>query len=103
MLTLARQLLGEIMSLCQSTGNRYDGYSADEIEAALAGDDERLMAFLVSNELWGGMGSIADQAGHSDRATRARIAELLIRLGGAQIDAGVTNVRTETWVRAFEK
>jgi len=36
---------------------------AVEVEDAISGSDDGLGAFLTSNELWGGAGSIADQAG----------------------------------------
>jgi hypothetical protein len=35
---------------------------AAEIEEALLGTDEDVKAYVTSNELWGGSGSVADQA-----------------------------------------
>src|SRR5262245_14341004 len=69
---------------------------------ALEQSDAQLEAFLVSNDLWGGAGSIADQAGGSARRFGDRIVEAaLIDLGEAQVRAGLTNVRTKSWVEAF--
>ena len=60
--------------------------------------------FLVSNSLWGGAGSIADQAGiNDDKKTRKQIEELLIKLGEYQISVGVVNPRTESWINAFKE
>jgi hypothetical protein len=91
------------MAICERTGDRYDRRSADTIRAALAEDDEHFMAFLISNELWGGSGSVADQACTSSRVARTQVEEILIRLGRIQIGARATNVRTEMWVSAFER
>ncbi|MDQ8205747.1 hypothetical protein [Pelagicoccus sp. SDUM812003] len=70
------------------------------------GSDEKIIHFLKSNELWGGAGSIADQAGVSTglgREKRRRIEESLVKLGDAQISKGITNPRTQMWVSAFKK
>ena len=66
---------------------------AEEMAAALAGSDEQLKAYLVSNNLWGGAGSLADQGGF-------RITAALADLGRAQLGAGVTNPRVKSWVEA---
>jgi hypothetical protein len=77
---------------------------AEQVRAALAGDDIATKAFLVSNDLWGGAGSIADQAGIDvSRKDRRRIEEALIKLGIAQMNAGVANPKTAGWVSAFER
>jgi hypothetical protein len=65
-MTQFRSLLGTLMSVLKGHGS---GFGVDAVERALAGSDEDLEAFLVSNVLWGGAGSIADQAG-GDRAAR---------------------------------
>ncbi|MDB5335273.1 MAG: hypothetical protein JWN70_892 [Planctomycetaceae bacterium] len=66
--------------------------------------DQELNDFLVSNDLWGGAGSIADEACVSGpRSTRRKIEGALIELGNAQIQSGLVNVRTESWVQAFEQ
>jgi hypothetical protein len=65
-------------------------------------DFERL---LTSNALWGGAGSIADQAGSTDRRTpqRREIESALIDLGSEQLRVGVINQRTAMWVDAFRQ
>jgi hypothetical protein len=74
------------------------------VEAALSGSEEDLAAFLVSDELWGGAGSIADQAGiEQDRDVRRAIEAALIELGEQQMRAGIVNVRTAMWVDAFRQ
>lgn len=58
---------GAATTLCRRTlvpRKHGDNYCADQIPAALSGYEEALGTFLVSNELWGGSGSIADQALH---------------------------------------
>jgi hypothetical protein len=79
---------------------------AARIENVLSGSDADLEVFLVSNELWGGSGSVADEAGlvdgHRTDGSR-RIQRALIQLGSEQIRLGKTNSRTETWVEAFKK
>ena len=85
---------------------------AIEVRDKLNGSEERLEQFLVSNELWGGSGSLADSAfvfdpNHPDspekRKSSAKVFQrLMIKLGRAQIAAGQVNVRTLMWVEAFE-
>jgi hypothetical protein len=78
--------------------------AANAVSAALGGSDAELTRFLVSNELWGGSGSIADQAGVGvDRTARNVIEPVLADLGEEQIRLGKVNVRTEMWVGAFRK
>ena len=96
-----RTLLGQLLeTLAASNG----GYSASMVARALAGSDAELETFLRSNDLWGGAGSIADQGfieGPSE--VRLRGMRAMVALGNLQIERGVTNVRTEMWVRTFEK
>ena len=77
------------------------------VEDAACGSDEALNGFLVSNNLWGGSGSIADQGGllRDGRRTEARrkVEHALIQLGNEQIRIGLTNVRTAMCVEAFRK
>lgn len=78
--------------------------AAQAVRRALDASDEELRTFLVSNELWGGAGSIADQAGASrGREARRPIEAALARLGLEQMRQGLVNVRTEMWVDAFSK
>ena len=81
-----------------------DEYLAGLVSEALAGSDDSVREFLVSNELWGGPGSVADQAGMTglrDDSRRA-IEAALVDLGMAQIRAGIVNVRTAMWVGVFQ-
>lgn len=67
--------------------------------------DDELEQLLVSNEIWGSSGSIADQAGVSTQRTvqRRDIEQALVELGLEQIKLGKVNRRTEMWVSAFQK
>ena len=72
--------------------------------ASLAAAENRLEEFLTSNELWGGAGSIADQAGlpKGRRTDKTReIEEALIRLGKEQVRLGLVNPRTASWIATF--
>jgi hypothetical protein len=84
---------------------QFDRDMAPMIEDALRGPDEDLEDFLVSNDLWGGMGSVADQAGTGQpRAeARRRIEAALISLGELQIASGRVNPRTAMWVSTFKE
>jgi hypothetical protein len=74
------------------------------VRSVVSGDDPKLNEFLVSNELWGGPGSIADQAGMArGRESRRAIEEVLIRLGQEQMRAGRVNSRTSMWTQVFTK
>jgi len=93
----------ELESLRDTLLEAGDSHSAGLVTGALAGSDECLRKFLASDELWGGAGSIADQAGSSpsrDDSKRA-IEAALVSLGETQIAAGVVNPRTATWVDVF--
>jgi hypothetical protein len=79
---------------------------AVEVEDAISGSDRGLDVFLTSNELWGGAGSIADQAAiqrGSRKEDRRKIDNVLVQLGKDQIRAGKVNPRTAMWVSVFEK
>ena len=67
--------------------------------------DEGLERFLLSNELWGGSGSIADQAGITTGRTaqRREIEMALADLGTEQIRLGKANRRTAMWTRTFQQ
>jgi hypothetical protein len=71
---------------------------------ALSSPDELPIGFLTSDELWGGSGSIADQAGLAlgRRDGRRRIEQALIALGEEQIRTGHVNIRTASWVGTFK-
>jgi hypothetical protein len=74
-----------------------------DVDSALEGDDSALTAFLTSNALWGGSGSIADQALGGSRETRRPLEQLLAELGREQIRLGLTNSRTATWTSVFDQ
>lgn len=57
--------------------------------AAAEADGTELRAYLVSNDLWGGAGSLADQALDDTP------------LGEMQMALGIWNARTRSWVDAF--
>ena len=95
-----RDKLSELMRLLRETG---DDHSANQIEGALVGSDESLRAYLVSNELWGGAGSIADQGGlNGSDDFRSQIQAQMLHIGRMQMSMRMVNVRTEMWVDAFE-
>ena len=78
---------------------------AGSVRAVLEGSDEGLETFLTSNALWGGPGSIADQAGIAAGRSEDRraIERALVDVGEAQIRCGIVNVRTTTWVETFRR
>lgn len=92
-------LLAILAKLLRSGGNHY----ANQIAEAIASGNSQIEQFLVSNELWGGAGSIADQALLENKPLRKELEILLIKLGKLQIAKDKANVRTEMWISAFEK
>ena len=95
-----RSLLQQLRDMLDKGGEHH---FVEIIDAALAGDDPALTSFLTSNELWGGAGSIADQAVGPARDTRRPLERLLAELGREQMRLGITNPRTETWTSVFEQ
>ena len=95
-----RPILHEIADLLQEGGERF---AADQVRAALSASDERLRAFVVSNDLWGGAGSIADQSLIDDQLRRHKLEDLLGALGRIQVGLGSTNPSTEMWLTAFTR
>jgi hypothetical protein len=98
-LSAIRKTLSEVAALLDA-GNA--SYAAEITYKALSGSDEEFEQFLTSSELWGGSGSIADEALIGDIERRKKLEMLLINLGRLQIEEGNTNPRTETWVSTFE-
>ena len=90
-----------LKAVLQKTGeDRLSGM----VENALSGSEQDLAAFLISNELWGGAGSIADEAGcQKGRAAQKLIEATLIKLGEQQIQEGTVNERTVMWVDTFRQ
>lgn len=77
---------------------------ANRIEDVIEMPRDKCEEFLVSNELWGGAGSIADQAGvDRGRRLRRKVERALIELGEAQVRNSLVNQRTTSWVDVFRK
>jgi hypothetical protein len=95
-----RNKLNELLNLLR---NSDETFYANQIEDVLAGSDNDLREYIASNELWGGAGSIADQAGIENKELRRRIEAVLAELGEIQIKTGIINVRTEMWTFTFRK
>lgn len=83
--------------------NGNESYYAAQIEDALSGTEDDLKAYFVSNELWGGPGSIADQALIETRESRRNIENILAELGELEMKHGIVNVRTEMWTTTFRE
>jgi hypothetical protein len=96
---MVRDTLQEISNLLE----RHNG-SSNTLAIALLGDDKKMWDYLVSNELWGGAGSVADEALLEIPEARRQLQTLLIRLGREQMSLGRrrVNARTAMWVSAFE-
>ena len=96
-----RELLTRLADALRQCGD--DDYIA-VVTNALSRPDESLLAFLTSDALWGGSGSIADQAGLAlgRKNGRRRVEQALIELGAEQIRAGHVNIRTASWVGTFK-
>jgi hypothetical protein len=95
---MVRDTLQEISDLLEK-----HNASSNRLAIALQGGEQELWDYLLSNELWGGAGSVADQAVLEDPEARKQLEGLMIRLGREQMGLGRVNVRTEMWVSAFEK
>lgn len=74
------------------------------VSKSASGSRYGLEEFLRSNELWGGSGSIADQAGMRSGRTKGtrNIERALINLGELQMSLGINNQRTASWVEVFK-
>lgn len=99
------ELKRKLKDLEAALRNNNENYFVEMISSALQSPSvEVLEKLLISNDLWGGAGSVADQAGVGDRdAGRASIEAALISLGEAQIKYELVNLRTVSWVDAFKK
>ena len=95
-----RERLKSLADLLHEAG---DGVRAALVEDVCRGPDAQCEAFLVSSELWGGSGSIADCAGVGEKRSpvRVKIEHLLLQIGNEQMRSGHVNPRTEMWVSAF--
>jgi len=79
-----------------------ENYFAEYLSDALSKSDKDLLEHLGSNEVWGGSGSIADQA-LLNHTNRRDLELLMIDLGRMLIAMGKDNVRTIMWIEAFEE
>jgi len=95
-----RDKLNQLLALLREGD---ENYQARQIEDALAGSDEELRSYVTSNELWGGAGSVADQALVENRSSRKKVEAVLAKLGEIQMRKGIVNVRTEMWMSAFRE
>ncbi len=93
-------ILFEIAKLLEDGG---EDRTAAVVREAVSSSGEDVSPFLVSDELWGGSGSIADQSLVSDDARRRSLEDLMVKLGRVQLSIGKVNPRTEMWVHAFEQ
>ena len=73
------------------------------VENALNGGETQLESFLISNDLWGGAGSIRDQALIEQPVLRKKLQRLLIELGELQIALGLVHPKTEFLVSAYKQ
>ena len=95
---MVREILKEISELLER-----HNLSSNLLFSAVNGDEEQLWHYLISNDLWGGAGSVADQALLSFPEERKKLDILMIRLGHVQMKIGRVNSRTEMWTSVFEK
>jgi len=94
-----REHLEALARLLRENG---DDAFAHRVESVATAPDSQLDDFLVSNDLWGGSGSIADCAGGAERSeARREIERVLIQIGRVQMRSGNVNPRTEMWLDAF--
>jgi hypothetical protein len=96
-----RPLLAELAKILGDCG---ESRNAELVRTALSGSDTDLESFLTSNAVWGGAGSLADQAGlrSGSRSDQRRAIEgILAKIGEMQIEKGNVNARTVMWVKAF--
>src|SRR5678815_944359 len=75
-----RDDLQNLASLLESHNRRL----GDLTNALSSENESELWAFVTSNSLWGGAGSIADQALLESPDARRQLEEILIRIGKAQ-------------------
>src|SRR5688500_16029054 len=95
--------LGDLAELLSANG---DAQLAAMVKAAISATESELVHFLTSNELWGGAGSIADQAGMGTGVrtdARRNIERVLVELGEEQLRVSLVNSRTAMWVIAFKE
>lgn len=65
-------------------------------------EKDGLESLLKSNSIWGGSGSVADQAGMRSEEGRKKITDAIICLGEFQLASGHVNPRTRMWTDAYK-
>lgn len=97
-----RRLLGRLERLFGQGGWLHE-HMLQKAKEVLAGDDDRLLGFLVSNELRGRAGSIPDEAFLDDERARRRLTRAMMRLGELQSRLGWVKVRREMWLSVLRE
>ena len=100
---MTEELLSILEQLKHLLSEGGEPHYVNYIQKALEGGEEDAWEFLCSNELWGGAGSVADQALLENDLLRQKLEKLLVQTGELQQKVGRVNVRTEMWVSAFSK
>jgi len=100
---MKEEVINNLKKLCTILNEGGETHYSDHIEEVLRKNDDEIWQYLCSNGLWGGAGSIADQALLGNSELRKKMDYLLVELGEFQIRSGQTNVRTEMWVSAFKQ
>ena len=97
----ARAIFEELQKLADLLeANNYRMQSLSD--ALRSEDDSNKWHFLTSNSLWGGAGSVADQALLDIPDARDELENILIRIGREQKALGKVNERTDMWLSFFE-
>lgn len=97
-----RELRARLEELEVVLAGNGEGPSAERVRTALDAGGDAVAEFLVSHTLWGGAGSIADQACiGAGAAARRSIEGILARLGAEQMRRDLLNPRTRMWTEAF--
>jgi hypothetical protein len=96
-----------LKSLAQLLRVQGDNARAAMVEQAISGPESGLDAFVMSDDLWGGAGSVADCAGIIGLCQRTegrrKIERVLTELGNEQVRMQKANPRTASWVKAFRE
>jgi hypothetical protein len=98
MIKEAQEILISLRDLLLSQGEH--GY-AELLNGVIGGSEEKIWSLLESNIVWGGAGSIADQACISGEEEQKKFYELMVKLANLQDKAGRLNERTMMWAAAF--
>jgi hypothetical protein len=96
-----KNILTKIYDLLSDGNETHQNYP--ELQHALNGTEEEFLGFLVSDDLWGGPGSIVDQALIEDEEARRELEKLMFQLGRIQVKKNIVNIRTEMWTIAFKE